>query len=91
MANICVTYFDNTNVDFDAYKESLQQSRAEWDEETTDVTEEEIWDYISECEQAAWEDFLSGLNMSKYSNALYSVRYAVGTALSKLTQHPAAT
>lgn len=68
MANICVTYFDNTNVDFDAYKESLQQSRAEWDEETTDVTEEEIWDNISECEQAAWEDFLSGLNMSKYSN-----------------------
>lgn len=68
MANICVTYFDNTNVDFDAYKESLQQSRAEWDEETTDVTEEEIWDYISECEQAALEDFLSGLNMSKYSN-----------------------
>lgn len=73
MAKICVTYFDNTNVDFDAYKESLQQSRAEWDEETTDVTEEEIWDYISECEQAAWEDFLSGLNMSKYSNVEYVV------------------
>ena len=78
MAKICVTYFDNTNVDFNAYKESLQQSRAAWEEETTDVTEEEIWDYISECEQAVWEDFLSGLNMSKYNNVECVVLGEVG-------------
>lgn len=66
--NINVTYYDDTDPNFDYYKEQYQECRGLTDEEMQNVTEDDIWRYISECREFEWECLEDNLRYSEQAN-----------------------
>jgi flavodoxin len=67
-----VVLFDNYNRDFDEYKKDYMENNDVDD----NVSEQTIWDYISELENMEWEDMLEELaNIDNYKKCV-----AFGTA-----------
>lgn len=78
MVTINLTYFDNNNVDFDAYKADFIEFRSDLGEDTTNVTDEDVWDYISTCHEIEWEDFLHLLKRSPYNDVECVIAGTIG-------------
>ena len=65
---ISVTLFDNLNYNFDEYKKSYQECNELTDEEMVDVSDNEIFDFISDCLDMEWADLFFNLKYSKNAN-----------------------
>lgn len=63
---INVVYFDNTNFDFDEYKEWFMESNDIKDDE--EVTDDDVYNYINECLSNDYDDFFDNLRWSKYND-----------------------
>lgn len=64
-----VVLFDNYNRDFDEYKKDYMENNDVDD----NVSEQTIWDYISELEHMEWEDMLEELaNIDNYKKCILS-------------------
>lgn len=64
-----VVLFDNYNRDFDEYKKDYMENNDVDD----NVSEQTIWDYISELEHMAWEDMLKELaHIDNYKKCILS-------------------
>ena len=64
-----VVLFDNYNRDFDEYKKDYMENNDVDD----NVSEQTIWDYISELEHMEWEDMLKELaNIDNYKKCILS-------------------
>lgn len=78
MKKIIATYFDNTDYDFDLYKESFQECRELTDVEMEDVTDDEIYSFISDSLEMDYDDFFSNLQFSKFMDTPCVVTGSLG-------------
>jgi hypothetical protein len=79
MKTIQATYYDNYNVDFDAYKAYYQECYEYTDEEMEDVNERDIWDYINDCLSMEWDDMKANITHSTKNNDYCVIVGSVGT------------
>ena len=62
---IDITLYDNLNYDFEDYKEYYQECYELTDEEMEEISDNDIWDFISDRLAMDWDDLFANLSYSK--------------------------
>lgn len=78
MKKIITTYFDNTDYDFDFYKETFQECNELTDEEMEDITDDEIYTFINNSVLMDYDDFFNNLRFSKFMDTPCVVTGSLG-------------
>lgn len=68
MKKIEITLFSNRDYDFDEYKEYYKENLELTDEEMEDVSDERIWNYISDCKAIEFNALLINLKHGDYAD-----------------------
>ena len=62
---IDITLYDNLHYDFEDYKEDYQECYELTDEEMEEISDNDIWDFISDRLAMDWDDLFTNLSYSK--------------------------